>query len=41
MEETDRLISCDFCKVKSYLMQKDYFRYMLPNSAPKNRICEE
>ncbi len=37
LEETDRLITCEFCKVRSYLTQKDYFRYVLPNSAPKNR----
>lgn len=34
LEETDRLFTCQYCKVKSYLMQKDYFRFMLPHKAP-------
>jgi DNA-directed RNA polymerase subunit RPC12/RpoP len=37
LKETDRLFACEFCRVKSYLFQKDFFRYMLPNSAPKNK----
>lgn len=37
LKETDRLFACEFCRVKSYLLQKDFFRYMLPNSAPKNK----
>ncbi len=37
LEETDRLFSCEFCRVKSYLIEKDYFRYVLPNSAPENK----
>jgi hypothetical protein len=30
LEETDRLFTCDYCRVKSYLITKDVFRYMLP-----------
>ncbi len=37
LEETDRLFACEFCRVKSYLFQNDYFRYMLPNSALENK----
>jgi len=29
--ETDRLFSCEFCRVKSYLIAKDYFRFFLPS----------
>ncbi|MFC1813059.1 hypothetical protein ACFL03_10235 [Thermodesulfobacteriota bacterium] len=36
MDETDRLFTCEYCRVKSYLVQKDYFRYMLPNAAPED-----
>jgi len=35
--ETDRLFECGYCKVKSYLITKDHFRYRLPSSAPKNK----
>ena len=34
LEETERLYTCPFCRVKSYLVTKDYFRYMLPHAAP-------
>ena len=37
LKETDRLFSCGFCRVNSYLLQDGYFRYMLPNAAPKNK----
>ncbi|WDN87607.1 hypothetical protein BuS5_00575 [Desulfosarcina sp. BuS5] len=37
LNETDRLIRCEYCRVKSYLMQKDYFRFMLPNKAPGDK----
>ena len=37
LEETDRLFACQYCRVRSYLIPKDVFRYMLPSSAPKNR----
>ncbi len=34
LSETDRLVTCDFCRVKSYLLQHRYLRYMLPHNAP-------
>ena len=34
LTETDRLVTCPFCRVKSYLMPGDYFRYALPANAP-------
>lgn len=37
LEETDRLFSCKYCRVRSYLLPKDVFRYMLPSSAPENK----
>lgn len=37
LEETDRLFSCNFCRVRSYLNTKDYFRYLLPDKAPEDR----
>jgi len=37
LKETDRLFSCEFCRVNSYLLQVDFFRYMLPNAAPKTK----
>lgn len=36
LEETDRLFHCEFCRVKSYLLQSGYFRYMLPHKAPED-----
>jgi hypothetical protein len=30
LEETERLFSCPFCRVKSYLLAPDHFRYLLP-----------
>jgi predicted RNA-binding Zn-ribbon protein involved in translation (DUF1610 family) len=30
LEETDRLFSCPYCRVKLYLLSQDYFRYYLP-----------
>ena len=30
LEEADRLIQCAYCRVKSYLMPGDYFRYLIP-----------
>jgi predicted RNA-binding Zn-ribbon protein involved in translation (DUF1610 family) len=35
--ETDRLFSCEFCRVKSYLLQHNFFRYMLPEAAPEDK----
>lgn len=37
LEETDRLFRCEYCRVKSYLMQKDCFRYTLPDAAPESK----
>ncbi len=37
LEETDRLFSCGFCRVRSYLLQVDHFRYLLPGKAPTGR----
>ena len=37
LEETDRLFTCEFCRVRSYLMAKNYFRYQLPSTAPPNK----
>ncbi|MGE5839832.1 MAG: hypothetical protein ACM34H_07840 [Deltaproteobacteria bacterium] len=37
LEETERLFTCPFCKVKSYLVTGDYFRYMLPHAAPAGK----
>ena len=30
LEETDRLFTCTFCKVKSFLFTSDFFRYVVP-----------
>lgn len=35
--ETDRLFQCSFCKVKSFLAERDCFRYLLPHRAPTDR----
>ncbi len=32
LEETDRLLSCPYCNVKSFLFAPDYFRFVLPHS---------
>jgi hypothetical protein len=37
LEETDHLFACQFCRVKSYLLSKDFFRYTLPSAAPENK----
>lgn len=37
LKETDRLFACEFCRVKSYLIQDNFFRYMLPHAAPENK----
>jgi len=36
LEDTDRLFSCPYCRVKSYLLQKGHFRYRLPHRAPED-----
>lgn len=33
LEETDRLFTCEFCQVKSYLLEQGHFHYMLPHKA--------
>ena len=37
MEETERLFACEFCRVKSYLVADDVFRYILPNNAGSSK----
>jgi DNA-directed RNA polymerase subunit RPC12/RpoP len=37
LEETDRLYACPFCRVKSFLLARDYFRYVLPARSPAGR----
>lgn len=37
LHETDRLFTCDFCKVRSYLVPGDVFRYCLPDKIPESR----
>ncbi len=34
LEETDRLIRCEFCRVGSYLTMSKFFRYAIPHKAP-------
>jgi hypothetical protein len=37
LTETDRLFSCGFCRVRSYLVPRDVFRYRLPSKAPEDK----
>jgi hypothetical protein len=37
LEETDRLFRCAYCRVKSYLLPGDYFRFALPHAAPEDK----
>ncbi len=37
LKETDRVVWCEYCRVTSYLLQADFFRYMLPHSVPEDR----
>jgi hypothetical protein len=37
MDETDRLFACKYCRVKSYLVAKDVFRYMLAAKAAESK----
>ena len=37
LKETDRFFSCEFCRAKSYLIQNNFFRYMLPNNATQDK----
>jgi len=32
LEETDHLFTCPFCRVKSFLTSRDFFRYLLPHA---------
>jgi len=34
LEETERLFSCTYCRVRSYLGVRDFFRYRLPTHVP-------
>ena len=36
LEETDHLFTCEFCRVKSYLLSR-VFRYILPHPARENK----
>lgn len=38
LTETDRILSCPFCDVQSYLFSPSYFRYILPHKAPEKDI---
>lgn len=37
LEETDRIFTCGYCRVTSYLLQDGCFRYMLPHAAPEGK----
>jgi len=37
LEETDRLFACPFCRVRSFLLTRDYFRYVLPAKNPAGK----
>ncbi len=37
LEETDRLFVCQYCRVNSYLMTDDFFRYLLPHPPDENK----
>ncbi len=37
LEETDRLFACPFCRVRSFLLSRDYFRYVLPAIDPSGK----
>jgi hypothetical protein len=37
LEETDRLFACRYCRVNSYLMADDFFRYVLPHPPDENK----
>lgn len=38
LEETDRILSCPYCDVKSVIYSPDYFRYVLPDNAPGKEL---
>jgi hypothetical protein len=35
--ETDRLLACEFCRVRSYLTRRGGFRYVIPHHAPPGK----
>ncbi|MBW1722787.1 MAG: hypothetical protein JRH13_12675 [Deltaproteobacteria bacterium] len=37
LQETDRLLTCGFCRVKSFLVSRDVFRYVLPHRVPEGK----
>ena len=37
LSETDRLLACRFCRVRSYLTPRKVFRYVIPHHAPEGR----
>ncbi|NJL59546.1 MAG: hypothetical protein HC887_07800 [Desulfobacteraceae bacterium] len=37
LEETDRLFHCEYCRVRSYLLPKSIFKYILPHNAPEDK----
>lgn len=37
LSETERLLTCGFCRVKSYLTTPRYFRYVIPHHAPAGK----
>lgn len=37
LEETDRLIRCEFCRVGSFLSMPKFFRYTIPHKAPSGQ----
>jgi len=37
LSEADRLLTCSFCRVKSYLTTPRYFRYIIPHHAPTGK----
>jgi DNA-directed RNA polymerase subunit RPC12/RpoP len=37
LEETDRLFACPYCRVRSFLLTRDYFRYVLPAKNPAGK----
>jgi hypothetical protein len=38
LEETDRLFTCSYCRVKSFLTNKDFFRYLIPHPEMERQV---
>jgi hypothetical protein len=36
LDETDHLFICDYCRVRSFIISRDFYRYILPDKAPPN-----